>query len=63
MPSEHSSGESRCRGGITKAGVRRLVDRRRAMDAAGKQSSVASVAIARELACWCWAVGRMAEKA
>ena len=45
------------------AGVRRLVDRRRAMDAAGKQSSVANVAIARELACWCWAVGRMAEGA
>lgn len=105
VPSEHSSGESRSRGGITKAGnkhlrkllveaawhyksasrspkdlakgqtvapearrhanagVRRLVDRRRAMDAAGKQSSVANVAIARELACWCWAVGRMAEEA
>lgn len=103
VPSEHSSGESQSRGGITKAGnkhlrkllveaawhyksasrapkglakshsvapdvrrhadagVRRLVDRRRAMDAAGKQPSVANVAIARELACWCWAVGRMAE--
>ena len=43
------------------AGVRRLVDRRRATDAAGKQSSVANVAIARELACWCWAVGNMVE--
>lgn len=105
VPSEHSSGESQNRGGITKAGnkhlrkllveaawhyksasraakglakgqdvapevrrhanagVRRLVDRRRAMDAAGKQSSLANVAIARELACWCWAVGRMAEEA
>ena len=104
-PSEHSSGESRFRGGITKAGnkhlrkllveaawhykgasrspkdlakgqvvdaatrrhanagVRRLVDRRRSMDDAGKQSSVANVAVARELACWCWAVGRMAEGA
>lgn len=93
MPSEHSGGESQNRGGITKAGnkrlrkllveaawhyksasraakglakgqdvapevrrhaaagARRLVDRRRAMDAAGKQSSVANVAIARELAC------------
>ena len=103
VPSEHSSGESHRRGGITKAGnkhlrrllveaawhyksasrapkglakgqsvppearrhanagVRRLVDRRRALDEAGKQSSVANVAIARELACWCWAVGRMAE--
>lgn len=45
------------------AGVRRLVDRRRAMDDAGKQSSAANVAVARELACWCWAVGRMAEGA
>lgn len=103
VPSEHSSGESQFRGGITKAGnkhlrkllveaawhykgasrspkalvsgqtvdiatrrhanagVRRLVDRRRALDEAGKQSSVANVAVARELACWCWAVGRMAE--
>ena len=103
VPSEHSSGESQFRGGITKAGnkhlrkllveaawhykgasrapkdlvkgqvvapgvrrhanagVRRLVDRRRAMDDAGKQSSVANVAVARELACWCWAVGRMTE--
>ena len=105
VPSEHSSGESQFRGGITKAGnkhlrkllveaawhykgasrspkdlakgqavdaatrrhanagVRRLVDRRRSMDDAGKQSSVANVAVARELACWCWAVGRMAEGA
>ena len=105
VPSEHSSGESQSRGGITKAGnkhlrkllveaawhyrgasrspkdlakgqavnaaarrhanagVRRLVDRRRALDEAGKQSSVANVAVARELACWCWAVGRMAEGA
>lgn len=105
VPSEHSSGESQFRGGITKAGnkhlrkllveaawhhkgasrspkglvkgqivdeatrrhanagVRRLVDRRRAMDDAGKQSSAANVAVARELACWCWAVGRMAEGA
>ena len=45
------------------AGVRRLVDRRRAMDDAGKQSSVANVAVAREPACWCWAVGRMAGRA
>ncbi|WP_281269589.1 hypothetical protein [Slackia isoflavoniconvertens] len=43
--------------------MKRLVDRRRAMDAAGKESSVANAAIARELACWCWAVGRMAEGA
>lgn len=45
------------------AGMRRLVDRRRAKDDAGKQSSVANVAVARELKCWCWAVGRMAEEA
>ena len=35
----------------------------RVLDEAGKQSSVANVAVARELACWCWAVGRMAEGA
>lgn len=105
VPSEHSGGESQCRGGIAKAGnrhlrrplveaawhykgtsrspkdlakgqsvdaatrrhanagVRRLVDRRHALDEAGKQSSVANVAVARELACWCWAVGLMAEGA
>lgn len=104
-PSEHSGGESQCRGGITKAGnkhlrrllveaawhykgasrspkdlakgqsvdaatrrranagVRRLVDRRRALDEAGKRSSVANVAVAREPACWCRAVGLMAEGA
>lgn len=105
VPSEHSGGESQCRGGIAKAGnehlrrllveaawhykgasrspkdlaegqsvdaatrrhanagVRRLVDRRRALGEAGKRSSVANVAVARELACWCWAVGLMAEGA
>lgn len=92
-PSEHSGGESQCRGGIAKAGdkhlrrplveaawhykgasrspkdlakgqsvdaatrrhanagVRRLVDRRRALGEAGKRSSVANVAVAREPAC------------
>ena len=89
VPSEHSGGESQCRGGITEAGnkhlrrplveaawhykgasrspkdlakgqsvdaatrrranagVRRLVDRRHALDEAGKRSSVANVAVAR----------------
>lgn len=42
-------------------GNRRLIDRRRALDDAGKKSVVANMAIAREMACWCWAVGCMAE--
>lgn len=103
VPSEHSSGESRRQGGITKSGnkhlrkllveaawhyasasrhakgiargqevdgqvrfhankgVRRLVDRRAEMSAAGKRPCVANCATARELACWCWAIGLMAE--
>ena len=44
-------------------GVRRLKDRRDALDAAGKKPVVANVAIARELACWCWALGCMVEAA
>jgi len=102
-PSEHSSGESVARGGITKAGnrhlrrdlaeaawhylscsphskdlaagqapdprarrhaakgVRRLVERRGALLARGVQKNKANVATARELACWVWAVGTMAE--
>ena len=101
VPSESSSGERRCRGGITKAcnghlgkllveaawhyvnasrdmkplrrgqeaahavrrhaakGSRRLVNRRKALDEAGKRAVVANCAVARELACWCWALGRM----
>ena len=104
VPSEHSSGESRHQGGITKSGnkhlrkllveaswhyansgrhakavtrgqvvaddvrahanrgVRRLVDRRREMALAGKRPCVANCATARELACWCWAIGRMVEE-
>jgi transposase len=104
-PSEHSSGESERKGGITKAGnrhlrkalveaawhylgasprpkdlakgkapdpearrhaakgVRRLVERRESMLARGLQKNKANVATARELACWAWAVGRMAETA
>ena len=105
VPSESSSGERRCRGGITKAGnghlrrllveaawhyvnasrdmkplrrgqevapavrrhaakgSRRLADRRKALDEAGKRAVVANCAVARELACWCWALGRMVEAA
>ena len=102
-PSEHSSGESTRKGGITKAGnkhlrrvlveaawhyvnasphskdlakgqspdpsarrhaakgVRRLVHRRDSMLERGVHKNKANVATARELACWCWAVGCMAE--
>ena len=42
-------------------GVRRLVERRRAMLERGVHKNKANVATARELACWCWAVGRMIE--
>ena len=44
-------------------GNRRLLDRRKALDEAGKKPVVANMAVARELACWCWAVGCMAEGA
>lgn len=44
-------------------GNRRLLDRRKALDEAGKKSVVANMAVARELACWCWAVGCMVEAA
>ena len=43
--------------------VKRLVARRREMSARGKRPSVANCATARELACRCWAIGRMAEGA
>ena len=44
-------------------GVRRLKDRRDALEGAGKKPVVANVATARELACWCWALGCMVEAA
>ena len=44
-------------------GVRRLVERREAPLARGVHGSKANVATARELACWVWAVGLMAEEA
>lgn len=52
-PSEHSSGENDRRGAITKAGNKHL----------RKTLVEANVATARELACWVWAVGLMAEEA
>ena len=42
-------------------GVRRLVKRREEMLGRGVHKNKANVATARELACWCWAIGRMAE--
>ena len=44
-------------------GSRRLIDRRKALDEAGKRAVVANCAVARELACWCWALGCMVEAA
>ena len=44
-------------------GARRLVERRRAMLERGVHKNKANVATARELACWCWAVGCMVEGA
>ena len=43
-------------------GVRRLVERREALLARGVHNNKANVATARELACWVWAVGLMAEE-
>ena len=44
-------------------GVRRLVERRGTLLARGVHNNKANVATARELACWVWAVGLMAEEA
>ena len=44
-------------------GVRRLAERREALLARGVHKNKANVATARELACWVWAVGLMAEGA
>ena len=52
----------RIRGHAAK-GVRRLVERREALLARGVHNNKANVATARELACWVWAVGLMAEEA
>lgn len=44
-------------------GVRRLVERRTALLERGVHKNKANVATARELACWAWAIGLMAETA
>ena len=44
-------------------GVRRLARRRGDMLARGVHKNKANVATARELACWCWAIGCMVESA
>lgn len=54
------SPDPRARRHATK-GVRRLVQRREGMLARGVHKNKANVATARELACWCWAIGRMVE--
>lgn len=43
------------------AATRRLCARHGALRAAGKRACVANVAVARELACWVWEIGRRAE--
>ena len=42
-------------------GTKRLVERRKHLHACGKKPVIANVATARELAGWCWAIGRMCE--
>ena len=42
-------------------GVERLIGRRRHLHQCKKKPCVANCATARELACWVWAIGRMAE--
>ena len=56
VPSEHSSGGTKSRGGITKTGnghVRRVL-----VEARGKLKVQACTAIARELAGFIWAIGQ-----
>lgn len=62
-PKDLARGQSpdpRARRHATK-GVRRLVQRRGDMLARGVHKNKANVATARELACWCWAIGCMVE--
>lgn len=54
------SPDPRARRHATK-GIRRLVRRREDMLTRGINKNKANVATARELACWCWAIGRMVE--
>ena len=64
-PKDLARGQAADRGARRHAakGVRRLVERREALLARGVHGSKANVATARELACWVWAVGLMAEEA
>ena len=64
-PKDLAKGQAPDRGARRHAakGVRRLVDRREALLARGVHGNKANVATARELACWVWAVGLMAEEA
>lgn len=64
-PKEPARGQAPDRGARRHAakGVRRLVERREALLARGVHGNKANVATARELACWVWAVGLMAEEA
>lgn len=64
-PKDLAKGQAPDRGARRHAakGVRRLVERREALLARGVHGSKANVATARELACWVWAVGLMAEGA
>lgn len=64
-PKDLARGQAPDRGARRHAakGVRRLVERREALLARGVHNNKANVATARELACWVWAVGLMAEEA
>ena len=64
-PKDLAKGQAPDRGARRHAakGVRRLVERREALLARGVHGNKANVATARELACWVWAVGLMAEEA
>lgn len=64
-PKDLAKGQAPDRGARRHAakGVRRLAERREALLARGVHGNKANVATARELACWVWAVGLMAEEA
>ncbi len=64
-PKDLAKGQAPDRGARRHAakGVRRPAERREALLARGVHGNKANVATARELACWVWAVGLMAEEA